>query len=56
MQAIQSPCIDVCEMNQQGLCGGCLRTRNEIALWGSMTPEQRRIIMESLATRRNATK
>ncbi len=56
MNTIQSPCIDVCEMNQQGLCSGCLRTRNEIALWGSLTPEQRQQIMDSLLLRRETNK
>ena len=52
MQVIQSPCIDVCEMTQQGLCRGCLRTRDEIALWGSMSSEQRQFIMQNLDSRK----
>ena len=53
MQVIQSPCIKVCEMTPQGLCSGCLRTRNEIALWGTMSPEQRQFIMQNLESRQN---
>ena len=31
-----SPCISVCNMNAiSGLCEGCFRTRDEIALWGN---------------------
>lgn len=56
MEVIKSPCIDVCELNQQGLCSGCLRTRNEIALWGSMSPEQRQLIMDNLEFRKDVIK
>ena len=56
MQAIQSPCIKVCEMTPQGLCRGCLRTRDEIALWGTMSPEHRQLIMQNLPSRQSNSK
>ncbi|MGD0189377.1 MAG: DUF1289 domain-containing protein [Rhizomicrobium sp.] len=49
---IQSPCIKVCVMDpQRNICGGCGRTLDEIARWGSMTGEERSAIMRSLGTR-----
>jgi len=33
---VPSPCINVCWMNPKtGLCDGCLRTIDEIMLWGT---------------------
>lgn len=48
-----SPCIDVCRMNPETkLCEGCLRTLDEIAAWASLTPAQKRAVLERLASRR----
>lgn len=38
---ILSPCVNVCEMGDDGLCEGCLRTLDEIAAWGVMSPQVR---------------
>lgn len=50
-----SPCTKVCVLDgPSGLCVGCGRTRDEIALWGSL-PESRRVaIMAGLAARLRA--
>jgi len=53
MSVIKSPCINVCELTSQGLCRGCLRTRDEIALWSSLSDEQRQMVMDNLETRRD---
>jgi predicted Fe-S protein YdhL (DUF1289 family) len=48
----QSPCRKVCVIHtESGLCIGCLRTREEIAAWPSMTPEERRARMAELPHR-----
>lgn len=48
----QSPCRKVCVMHpESGLCIGCLRTVQEIAAWGGMTPEARRAVMAELPSR-----
>lgn len=50
---IESPCIKICVIHPaEGLCVGCLRTREEIAAWSAMTPGERRTIMAGLAARR----
>lgn len=50
---IESPCVGVCVIDESsGLCEGCLRTLDEVALWGSSSPEQRRAILAAVARRR----
>ena len=52
---IESPCIGVCVIDERsGLCEGCLRTLDEVALWGSSSPEQRDAILQRVARRRSA--
>ena len=47
-----SPCTKVCVLDARtGLCQGCGRTRDEIALWGSLSEPQRRAIMAGLEAR-----
>ena len=52
---ISSPCIGVCKMQNAGavdLCGGCLRTRDEIARWrNGMSEDERLEIMFVLPER-----
>lgn len=51
-EAVSSPCVNICVMHpQEGLCTGCLRTRDEIALWGSLSEEERHAIMAQLPSR-----
>lgn len=51
---IESPCLRVCVIHQEaGLCVGCFRTREEIARWSRMTPEERRAIMDEAPGRRS---
>ena len=52
MEPIKSPCVQVCELDVSGLCRGCLRTRREIAVWASLSAEQRDLIMHALPERR----
>lgn len=49
---IESPCILVCSMDlKTGYCFGCGRTRDEIASWIAMSPQQRHETMTLLAAR-----
>ena len=49
---IESPCVQVCVLHPEArICLGCYRTSEEIAGWASMTPEERREIMEGLSDR-----
>jgi predicted Fe-S protein YdhL (DUF1289 family) len=50
---IESPCIKVCRMDRElGLCLGCFRTLDEIAVWDQMRDEVRIGILATVARRR----
>jgi len=52
---IDSPCTQVCQIHPDtGLCLGCARTGDEIAVWSTLTPEKRREIMAALPEREPA--
>lgn len=47
-----SPCVNICVIHPEaGVCTGCYRTRDEIAVWGGLTNDERRAIMDGLADR-----
>ena len=49
---IETPCIKICVVDPETeFCIGCGRTRSEIARWISISPEERRIVMDSLPER-----
>jgi uncharacterized protein len=49
---VQSPCIDICKLDATtGLCMGCLRTRDEIRGWKTMTDDERIVVIERAAQR-----
>lgn len=49
---IESPCISICEIDaNSGLCKGCLRTREEIALWSRADTALRLVILDSIRGR-----
>jgi len=37
-----------------GLCVGCLRTLDEIAVWGALDDDARRDVLQAIAARRAA--
>jgi len=52
---MESPCIQICVVDtSSGLCSGCGRTLAEIASWSSLTPAERRKIMDRLPERKRA--
>jgi len=54
-RAVPSPCIDVCRIDEQsGLCEGCGRTLDEIAAWSTLGEDDKRRVIEAIATRRGA--
>jgi len=53
MNAVASPCINVCEMDAgSGLCRGCLRSLDEIAGWQAADDDEKRAILARIAQRR----
>jgi predicted Fe-S protein YdhL (DUF1289 family) len=50
---VASPCIEVCRVDPDTkLCEGCLRTLDEIAAWGSMSPAAKRATLARIEERR----
>jgi predicted Fe-S protein YdhL (DUF1289 family) len=50
---VESPCVGVCVVDgASGLCEGCLRTLEEIALWGGSSAAQRQEILVRIEHRR----
>ncbi len=51
---VESPCIKICVIQPESrLCTGCLRSIDEIGAWSSMSPEDRRAVMDELESRRS---
>ncbi|MFM8518527.1 MAG: DUF1289 domain-containing protein [Nevskiaceae bacterium] len=49
-----SPCISVCALDASGHCAGCLRTRDEIARWIRLSPDEQWALLSELDQRRAA--
>jgi predicted Fe-S protein YdhL (DUF1289 family) len=49
---VPSPCISTCIMDEDtGLCQGCLRTLDEIRLWGNADADDKRQIWDNITQR-----
>ena len=53
-RAVLSPCIGICSIYDDGLCGGCHRTGDEIAAWSLMNDDVRLRLMEDVLPQRAA--
>lgn len=42
---IPSPCVGVCQMNEKGLCRGCMRNREERFQWLEFNAEQKKNVI-----------
>jgi predicted Fe-S protein YdhL (DUF1289 family) len=52
-ERVASPCVSVCAIDAvSGLCVGCYRTLEEIAVWIDLSNAARRAIVGELANRR----
>lgn len=52
---IESPCTGVCQLHEiTAVCMGCLRSRDEIAVWGSTTDAHRVQILQRTRQREAA--
>lgn len=50
---VPSPCISVCRMDgATGWCLGCARTIDEIAAWGRLDDDGKRVVWARLPARR----
>ena len=53
-EEIRSPCISVCVLDDNDICMGCFRSAEEVTDWFMAGEEEKRAIMERVATRREA--
>ncbi len=52
---VPSPCINVCRMDANtGWCEGCLRTLDEIAVWGLLDDAEKNAVWDALDQRRSS--
>ncbi|MEM7020611.1 MAG: DUF1289 domain-containing protein, partial [Pseudomonadota bacterium] len=49
---VPSPCISVCELNDDDLCVGCLRTSSEIGVWRLLNDAEKRAVWRQIEQRR----
>ena len=47
-----SPCLNICTLDERGVCRGCYRTLDEIAGWTRMTPADQWTTVERADARR----
>jgi predicted Fe-S protein YdhL (DUF1289 family) len=49
-----SPCLNICSLDERGICRGCFRSLEEIAGWLRMTPKDQWAAVERADARRLA--
>jgi uncharacterized protein len=49
-----TPCINVCKLDEDGVCIGCFRTIEEISSWSQLSEEQRQALMQVSLLRQSA--
>ncbi|MBE1301453.1 MAG: DUF1289 domain-containing protein [Alteromonadaceae bacterium] len=52
-QAIASPCIRHCCLDNEDVCLGCYRTLEEIVEWGTAPQSRQRVILQNCEQRRD---
>ncbi|WP_019529614.1 DUF1289 domain-containing protein [Dasania marina] len=52
MDTIASPCIRNCCLNHKDICIGCLRSLDEILLWGKASEQQKVDILKTVTQRK----
>lgn len=54
-QPLKSPCVNVCYLDDQGICQGCYRSEDEIRDWMRLDNDGRREILKKVAEREAAS-
>ena len=53
---VPSPCVSICELDErQGQCKGCHRSLQEIAVWGHLSDDDKRIVWGRIEARQLAS-
>jgi uncharacterized protein len=53
-QPVLSPCIGICQLDDEGLCVGCFRSGDEIGQWPGMSHPEREHMMNVVLPQREA--
>lgn len=48
-----SPCLNICWLDERGVCRGCFRNIMEIAGWTRMNPGEQRAVIQRATDRRD---
>ena len=51
LQDVESPCVGVCQYNDEEVCQGCFRTSDEIVRWFDMTNEEKSQVIQRIPSR-----
>lgn len=51
LETIESPCVNICRLDDRGLCIGCFRTAEEIGNWLNYSAARRKEIIDTLPDR-----
>lgn len=49
---MESPCISICQMTNDGFCAGCFRTAKEIRDWRKMSGTEQKALLDILRKRK----
>ena len=52
-RAPNSPCLNICSLDERGVCRGCFRTITEIAGWTRMDPGEQWAVIQRAQGRSN---
>ena len=53
-QNVESPCVQICTLDEQQVCVGCGRSLDEIARWSRLSATEKREVCELAAQRLQA--
>jgi len=45
---VESPCVNICKLNADNVCIGCLRTLGEIQSWPLLTESDKELIIKQI--------
>ncbi len=55
MEAIKSPCIKQCQLDNNQICQGCWRHIDEIINWSQLSDAEKQSILEKISKRTQQT-
>ncbi len=56
MSEVKNPCIQVCRYDDEGICIGCYRSKQEAVNWVFLSIEQKREVIRRTAERKDSMK